>query len=199
MELVRITKDDLVKSNSEVMNLEQLQLLIGATPKQFVKKRPAKGGGTWDYVSTGYVQKILNITFGWNWDFQVIDWKYIPDVSQVIVHAKLTVRCGQNVIIKEQFGRKDVKMMKDKSAVLDLGNDIKGATSDALKKCASLLGIASDIYNNSEFRAVEIIDRLPDIEVDKAIDALKNGTTMEQLKKKFSITKEQEEEINGKI
>ena len=39
---------------------------------------------------------------------------------------------------------------------LDLGNDFKAATSDALKKCASLFGIGADVYEASEFQEIEI-------------------------------------------
>ncbi len=40
---------------------------------------------------------------------------------------------------------------------LDLGNDFKAATSDALKKCASLFGIGADVYEASEFQEIEIV------------------------------------------
>ena len=40
---------------------------------------------------------------------------------------------------------------------LDFGNDMKASVSDCLKKCSSLMGIASDVYEESEFMEVEII------------------------------------------
>ena len=38
-----------------------------------------------------------------------------------------------------------------------MGNDLKAATTDALKKCASELGIASDIYAPNEFKAIYVV------------------------------------------
>ena len=40
---------------------------------------------------------------------------------------------------------------------MDLGNDLKAATTDALKKCASELGIASDIYAPNEFKSIYVV------------------------------------------
>lgn len=45
---------------------------------------------------------------------------------------------------------------------LDFGNDMKAATSDCLKKCASLFGVASDIYEAEEFTEINIIDSQED-------------------------------------
>ena len=39
--------------------------------------------------------------------------------------------------------------------MLDYGNDLKAAATDALKKCASELGIASDIYGSEEFKEIK--------------------------------------------
>ena len=43
-----------------------------------------------------------------------------------------------------------------KPVPLDFGNDMKAAASDALKKAASQLGIAADVYDPDEFIAYEI-------------------------------------------
>ena len=49
----------------------------------------------------------------------------------------------------------EVKYKKNTKIPLDIGNDFKAAATDALKKCASELGIASDIYGKNEFREIE--------------------------------------------
>ena len=48
--------------------------------------------------------------------------------------------------------------MKKSGGMLDYGNDLKSACTDSLKKAASLLGIASDIYGKSEFKQEVGID-----------------------------------------
>jgi hypothetical protein len=52
-------------------------------------------------------------------------------------------------ISKEQYGGSDIKKYSQGTKIgqpLDIANDLKSAGSDALKKCASLFGIAQDVY-----------------------------------------------------
>ena len=44
---------------------------------------------------------------------------------------------------------------------LDLGNDLKAATTDALKKCAAELGIAADVYAPNEYKEIKLISEKP--------------------------------------
>ncbi len=134
------------------MSENQLTKILQRTPKQYVYTRPGKGGGKFDYVTVSYVQKALNYIFGWNWDFEVV--QQGMEGGQVWVLGKLTVRGMQpgQVIVKTQYGRADIKYKKNTKDMLDYGNDLKGASSDALKKCASLLGIASDIYGKADYK-----------------------------------------------
>lgn len=155
---ITVTQSELSKSENPVLNLSQLKFITAKTPAKFVKKRPGKGGGQWDFVSGSYIKKVLNLAFGWDWDFQVLDHKFDLAIGQAFVLGRLTVRSGNRTIIKEQFGRVEIKMKKADNLPLDIGNDLKAAATDALKKCASELGIASDIYSKEDFKEVEIID-----------------------------------------
>lgn len=146
------------------MSERQVVRLVQNTPLAHQYKRPAKGGGMWTYVTGHYVEKVLNYTFGWNWDFEVTS--HGKEGDQVWVLGKLTVKDDKgHSIIKTQFGRADIKFktkeeMKNGKKVrvrttemLDFGNDLKAASTDSMKKAASLLGIASDIYGKSEVKA----------------------------------------------
>ncbi|MCK9578740.1 RAD52 family DNA repair protein [bacterium] len=139
---------------------KQILKILQRTPKEFIYTRPAKGGGTWDYVPGGYVEKVLNYAFGWNWDFEIIKQEIIGE--QVITLGKLTVKDGTGQsVTKTQNGRADIKCLKGKphnpENYLDVGNDFKASATDAMKKCASMLGIASDIYGKREFRDVGVV------------------------------------------
>lgn len=59
------------------------------------------------------------------------------------------------MVVKEQFGRADIKFKRDSKDMVDYGNDLKAATTDALKKCAAELGIASDVYGKNEFKEIK--------------------------------------------
>lgn len=127
----------------------QLIQLLAKTPQQFIYTRPGRGGGKFTYVTGNYVIKALNFVFGWNWDFEIV--AHGKEGTQVWVQGKLTVKSPKGeTITKTQFGRADVKKTQGKD--LDFGNDLKAAATDAMKKCASMLGIASDIYGKAEFK-----------------------------------------------
>lgn len=134
---------------------KQIMRLVQKTPPEAVYTRPGKGGQKWTYVTGNYVEKVLNFVFGFLWDFEIVSHGVTGDF--VWVQGKLTVKNAKgDMITKSQFGRAEIKYMKDKAHVpgnmLDFGNDLKAASTDALKKCASLLGIASDIYGKSEYK-----------------------------------------------
>lgn len=167
-----ITANDLSLVDDSFLNENQLKNLLKKTPDKYLKERPAKGGGKWTYVSGGYVKKVLNLMFGFDWDFQVID--QMVQFDEVIVKGRLTCRTGERTIVKEQFGNKDIayKKQTDKDGnriPLSIGNDMKAAATDALKKCAAEIGIAADVYNKEEFREIkisssdELEDRITDL------------------------------------
>lgn len=170
--------------------LEQSQVLrlFSRTPKSYIKKRPAKGGGEWEYVSGAYVQKVLNYVFGFLWNFEIVHEEVQGD--QITVRGRLTInrmKDGGDIVqlfVKEQYGRADIKYKKDSKFMLDYGNDKKAAATDALKKCASMLGIASDIYAKEEFRDIKVDEAPPTPQVEvlderqiAALDSLKIDRT----------------------
>lgn len=131
---------------------KQITRLVERTPSKYVYQRPAKGGGKWDYVTVSYVQRVLDYVFGFNWDFEIVE--HGKEADHVWVLGKLTVKNpdGTRTVTKTQFGRSEVKFKRDSKDALDYGNDLKSAASDALKKCASMLGIARDIYGKTDYK-----------------------------------------------
>jgi len=151
----RINAKDLAKVENNLINAEQAKFLLKRTPSNHIKTRPALGGGTWQYVSGTYVQKVLNLMFGWAWDFEIVS-EIIQD-GEAIVKGRLTVNTGGQKIIKTQYGNKKIMKKRNTGEALSLGNDLKAAATDALKKCAAQLGIAQDVYAPDEFTEVEVI------------------------------------------
>lgn len=188
---VQIQKDDktLEVTNPQLvsagMAVEQILHITQKTPLSHVYTRPAKGGGTWDYVTGVYVKKVLNYAFGWLWSFEIKDKGREGDLVWVL--GKLTVELPNGKkIVKEQFGRADIKMKKGTQNPLDYGNDLKSASTDALKKCASELGIASDIYGKNEFKEIKMIEVESQEMSEEDQELIKNCKTMEELSKACS-------------
>ena len=165
-DLALINESDLSLVDNNSLNANQLNLILKNTPKQYVHTRPAKGGGTWDYVTGGYVKKCLNLMFGWDWSFEIVDQQIIH--NEVVVKGKLTCNSNGKTIVKMQFGNKDIIYKKGTEIPLSIGNDMKAAATDCLKKCAAEIGIAADIYNKEDFRAIQVV------ESDDILDTIKN-------------------------
>jgi hypothetical protein len=154
------TKDKYMLVRNDSINSKQLLHILQKTPAKYIYKRKGRGFKEFIYVKGHYIKKVLNYVFGWLWDFQVIDKG--REGNQVWVLGRLTIKNKKliPIITKEQFGRAEIKFLKEKAHtsenMVDYGNDLKAAATDSLKKCASELGIASDVYNSEEDRDVEI-------------------------------------------
>jgi len=175
----RATKNKLMLNPSKSpINSKQLLYILQKTPKKHIYNRKGKGGKTFDYVTGVYIKKVLNYVFGWMWSFEVME--HGKEENQIWVLGRLTINTNKGSIIKTQFGRADIKYYKDKTkGMLDFGNDLKAATTDALKKCASELGIASDVYGSNEFKEIRKIDKGFAVPTEKIV---KGGKKVEELK-----------------
>lgn len=188
-----ISKDDLLMTKSPLAP-EQIQLFYQRTPEDKIMTRPAKGGGEWKYVTTSYVIETLNRVFGYLWSFEVLssldEVATLAPTGTCIVKGRLTVQIGDRKLVKEQFGRCDVKFRRGTKEFLDLGNDMKGAASDALKKCASEFGLFRDVYSDDEFVVARIVsgEEMEEIENEKfeeAKEAMRKAKTMDELRSVF--------------
>jgi recombination DNA repair RAD52 pathway protein len=150
----QLIKPEQLSLTDSALNAKQLELILKRTPEKYVRNRPAKGGGQWKYVSGGYVKKCLNLLFGFDWSFEILEQMIMH--KEAIVKGKLTINSNGKTIVKMQFGNKDIMYRKGTDEPLSIGNDLKSAATDALKKCAAEIGIAADIYNAEEFREVQV-------------------------------------------
>lgn len=135
----------------------QFAILTQATESTEVRYRQGRGGRKFPYTDAAYVIRTLNLAFNWNWDFVVDneDVFYLNERPfEVKCRGRLTVRMGGNEITKTQFGCQPIEFLQDKGpngpnqTPVSIGDAFKGAASDALKKCASLLGVALDLYDS---------------------------------------------------
>lgn len=147
----------------ESRQMDALQRIASqATPKQHIRQRKGRGGMVFKYVDGAYVIRTLNEAFGHNWDFeadneQVIEFNGQP--FEIRCRGRLTVRLGGQAVTKVQYGSQAIEFIKDKQgnivAPVTIGDCFKGAATDALKKCASMLGVALDLYD-SDFKASDL-------------------------------------------
>jgi len=107
-------------------------------PEQ-IKQRKGSYGSMIDYVETHAVIKRLNEAFDANWSFEIVNHEQLN--TEVIVLGKLTA----DGVTKSQFGSNRISTTKQ-GEVINIGDDLKAATSDSLKKCATLLGVGLHLY-----------------------------------------------------
>lgn len=128
----------------------QRTILTQETPKEVIKERKGPSGIKLSYVEHSWVTATLNQAFGWRWSWEIIDYKLLPhelEATEVFVLGKLTVHTPVDELVKTQFGGQKIKRYKS-GEPMSIADDLKAASSDALKKAASLLGIALDLYGS---------------------------------------------------
>jgi hypothetical protein len=97
------------------------------------------------YIPGTDIIERLNEAFDYTWSFEVVHSETIED--QVIVRGRLTTYDDENgnVIIKENYGSSIIKRYSggsNEGKPIDLGFDFKGAATDCIKKCATMVGVA---------------------------------------------------------
>lgn len=166
-----------------LLNTRQINLLWARTPKRFIKTRQGRGGQTLKYVEGHYVKQVLDKLFGHDWDFEIVSQERYG--KHVVVCGKLTGRVYDSegkvrTIIKTQYGGAEIKLLKGTSSPVNIGDDFKAAATDALKKCASELGVARDVYAEASYIEVEFYDQETEAEkrdsekADKAAQDMKD-------------------------
>ncbi len=125
--------------------MKNREILEKKFPKKEVKTRPGREGREVYYLETASVIQRLNEAWEGDWSFEVKDKGIDKEAGYVWVLGRLT--CGE--VIKEQFGSKIISLSSD-GTMVDLGDDLKAAASDALKKCATLLGVGLYLYQEEE-------------------------------------------------
>ena len=120
------------------------ELLEKPFEQQDIRQRKGNFGKTLDYVETATVIQRLNDAFESQWSFEVTEYQQMN--SEVVVLGKLTA----DGICKMQFGSSKITTNTKTGEVICLGDDLKAATSDCIKKASTLLGIGLHLYGEKE-------------------------------------------------
>jgi hypothetical protein len=101
-----------------------------------------RGGVALKYVTGEQVARRLNEVLGvGGWSFRILRHDLNTEADEAWVLGELVADIGERTVVRQQFGSQKLRRSKTSGAPLDLGFDLKGASTDALKKCASLLGV----------------------------------------------------------
>lgn len=120
------------------------EVLEAPFPPEAIKSRPGAYGGSLSYLEGHTVVQRLNDAFDGNWSFEVVTHQVLDD--EVLVLGKL--RAETAGVVKMAFGSSRITKDDRTGKSIALGDDLKAAATDALKKSATLLGVGLTLYSN---------------------------------------------------
>jgi len=128
-------------------------------PKE-VERQLKKGGASLTYIPVSEVISRLNKVLGFDgWSYEIVKCERDSlDPDFIIAHVRMTVYPpgGDNftIVSKDGFGGQKIKRTKN-GDIVDLGDEFKGAVSDALKKAAQALGVGLYLARSEEAMEIE--------------------------------------------
>tara|TARA_R100001244_G_C5158754_1_gene130724 strand:+ start:732 stop:1355 length:624 start_codon:yes stop_codon:yes gene_type:complete len=124
------------------------------TPKSYIKKKMGM-----DYVDYAYMRYVADKEFpGWSWT--VIKSEALSDFAYV-VHGRL--KWFDNGVWREGdcIAAHRIQKQKSNNSYVDIGNDVKAANTDTIKKAFNMyMGIADDVYKNQVIDTVLTDDKI---------------------------------------
>jgi len=109
------------------------------TPEQ-IKRRQGTNGAVLGYIEGCAVIQRLNECFDAEWIFEIQEHRVYDD--EVVVLGKLTAQG----VAKSQFGKSRLTRTRKDNSIVSVGDDLKAAATDCLKKCATLFGVGLHLY-----------------------------------------------------
>ena len=151
--------------------------------EDLIKNRRFADGTVLSYVEGAYYIERLNEAFDGAWSFDVVDYSILE--HDIIVVGKLTA----GDITKVAFGGRTIRRHRETKEPLGLADDLKAASTDALKKASSLFGLGLHLYTDRSTRPVEVgVQRRTDRQLN-AINAIaKSAGWAQETLHKYSVS-----------
>ena len=130
-----------------------------------VERQLRKGGATLTYIPVSEVITRLNKVLGvdmWSYEVMKVERDSL-DPEFVVAHVRLTAtfiptnEAPNLVVVREGIGGQKIKRTKS-GDIVDLGDEFKGAVSDALKKAAQSLGVGLYLARSEEALYLEEVE-----------------------------------------
>ena len=121
------------------------EVLEAPFPPDAIKTRPGAYGGSLSYLEGHTVIGRLNEAFGGNWSFEVVTHEILDE--EVLVLGRLRAESAN--VVKMSFGSSRITRDDRTKKPIAIGDDLKAAATDALKKSATLLGVGLNLYGGA--------------------------------------------------
>ena len=126
------------------MKNEIREVLERPFPPELIRTRKGTFGKELAYAEVHNYVARLNEAFAGDWSFDIIEHRVVD--NEVVVLGKLTA----GGVHKTAFGCSAITTGRESGEKVSLGDDLKAAASDALKKCSSLVGLGLHLYGKGE-------------------------------------------------
>ena len=104
--------------------------------------KDVRGGVQLEYITGEQCITRLNETLGVaGWSFTIKEHGINAEADEAWVLGEIAANFGGAMVLRQQFGSQKIKRSRSSGTPLDIGFDLKGAATDALKKCAMQLGV----------------------------------------------------------
>jgi hypothetical protein len=165
-ESVDTSENTVLETEKTNIKRNAMQTLMNEPFPKEVERQLKKGGASLTYIPVSEVITRLNKVLGFDgWSYEIIKCERDAlDPDFVVAHVRLTVHpsdFSQLLIVnkdafvnKDGFGGQKIKRTKN-GDIVDLGDEMKGAVSDALKKAAQALGIGLYLARSEEAMEIE--------------------------------------------
>lgn len=151
-------KEKRVRRSKEEINESKTtyERLTEKFPEKYLKRRilneGAKEEKVVEYIGGDKVVERLNEVFGiMNWNFTISDRIIDVDIGHIAILGRLVVIENGQETVREQWGSSVIDTYTN-GRVVCLGDNIKAATTDALKKCATLVGVGLYLYDSESMK-----------------------------------------------
>lgn len=186
-------KEKRVRRSREEINESKTfyEKLTDKFPEKFLKRR-ILNEGTKDekiveYIGGDKVVERLNDVVGvTNWSFTISDRIIDVDIGHIAILGRLVVVRDGIETVREQWGSSVIETYSN-GRVVSLGDNIKAATTDALKKCATLIGVGLYLYDSESMKFPDVNCVVPGgREKDDKVNELRNSVNKKASKAQIS-------------
>jgi hypothetical protein len=153
-ELSTISQTSIIEIDKVLEGVTQKHDIVSDinTPKAYIKKKMDM-----DYVEVGYMKKIAYKHYpGWSWE--VIKTEF-AGTQAYVVHGRLKWYDSGIQRTGDMTAAHRIQRKRGTEEYVDLGNDIKAANTDCMKKAFNMyMNIADDVYRN-QVEDTELTDK----------------------------------------
>lgn len=152
--------------------IEKMQASLNEPFPQEVERQLKKSGTYLTYIPVSEVITRLNNVLGFDgWSYEIIKCERDTlDPDFIVAHVRMEVfPSGERFVSvsKDGFGGQKIKRTKN-GDIVDLGDEFKGAVSDALKKAAQALGVGLYLARTEE--AIEAVETQTAVQQEPVIN-----------------------------